>query len=60
MISPLSVGALMKRKNLKRKLRRKSGKPSFRKAEPVAVRSTSGLTHPVRGRLGLDLAQEKS
>jgi hypothetical protein len=51
-LAALSVGAFMKRKNLKRKLRRKSGKPSFRKAEPVAVRSTSGLSYPVRGKLG--------
>ena len=49
MISPLSErGAFMKRKNLKRKLRRKSVKLSFRKAEPVRHE---------RGRQGFALAQ---
>jgi hypothetical protein len=46
----------------KQRLRRKRslpvrGKAGVTRGKPVAVRSRSGLTHPVSGRLGRELAE---
>jgi hypothetical protein len=49
----------MKRNNLlKRKPAVRQNKHPPARAKLVAVRSTSGLTHPVRGSLGRALADE--
>jgi hypothetical protein len=55
----------MRTKNLKRKpLRNKRDRPVRGKSgltrERVQIRSGSGLTHPVRGALGRQLAEERS